>query len=129
MEPVSNPFEEYDIDPMMGPSAITERMRELVEDADEMERDGLRAQWEDLTMHPRRRLQLALEAFPETRPPMGSAPPTKRGEIFEAPTLTLRDLVVVPRVVDALSDGDRSRPTLLPPLSDDPLIDPKDATE
>ena len=47
-----NPYERYDIDPLGGPAAITERMRELAEDAtDEAERKAIRAAWEELTLH------------------------------------------------------------------------------
>ncbi|MEM9695290.1 MAG: hypothetical protein AAGA56_22295, partial [Myxococcota bacterium] len=76
MGPFDNPFERFDIDPQAGPAAITERMRTLIGGVDrEDERQALREAWEALTLDPRRRLELALEAFPATRPP---APPTLR---------------------------------------------------
>lgn len=120
---MSNPFERFDIDPMQGPAAITERMRELLEDADESERDELRAVWEELTMHPRRRFQVALDAFPETRVPLPE--PSSRPQLprFEAAVeLRLRDLVVVPLVAQALGEAHDARPALLPSLAADPFI-------
>ena len=64
-----NPFERWDLDPLAGPQAITEALRERVEDAtDEHERAAIREDWEALTLHPRRRVELALLAHPETRP-------------------------------------------------------------
>ena len=65
MAEAPNPFELYDIDPTKGPEAITERLRELTDATDPEEREVLRAVWERLTMHPRRRLRIALAAFPE----------------------------------------------------------------
>ncbi|MGE0789612.1 MAG: hypothetical protein AB7S26_28325 [Sandaracinaceae bacterium] len=63
----ANPFERWDIDPSRGPSAITERMRELIEDApDEETRRAIRAAWEELTMHPQRRYAAALGAHPDS---------------------------------------------------------------
>jgi hypothetical protein len=122
---MSNPFERYDIDPMQGPAAITERMRELAEDADEPEREELRAVWEELTMHPRRRLQLALNAFPETRADVGDVAPSEPIPCVTADRpLTLRELAVVPRVADVLTTADGpSLPDLLPPIESDPFID------
>lgn len=118
-----NPFERYDIDPMQGTAAITERLRELAEDADEAERDALRAVWEDLTMHPRRRLAVALEAFPETRVPL-SRRPLAGAPPDEPPTaLELRDLVVIPRVARALDTLSEGATPLLAPLEADPFID------
>ena len=53
--PTDNPFDRYDIDPREGPEGITERMRELVEDApNEAARDAMRQAWEALTRDPRR---------------------------------------------------------------------------
>ncbi len=99
-----NPFERFDIDPKLGPGAVTERLRELIEEADEDERHELRSLWEELTMHPRRRLELALDAFPETRAPMPERrrlPPFPKLDA-DAP-LSVAQLAVVPRVAGALS--------------------------
>ncbi|MCA9576360.1 MAG: hypothetical protein R3B40_10975 [Polyangiales bacterium] len=66
-----NPFERYDLDPEEGPLGLTERLRDLTEDArDDAERDALRAAWEQLTRHPRERVRLALGAHPESRAPI-----------------------------------------------------------
>ncbi len=74
-----NPFERYGLDPLAGPAHITERLRELAEDCeDELERAAIREAWEALTLHPRRRLELALDAHPESRPPLGRPPRPRR---------------------------------------------------
>ncbi|WP_394842757.1 hypothetical protein LZC95_37515 [Pendulispora brunnea] len=62
-----NPFEAYDIDPREGTRAITERFRELLEDAtSDEERERLRAAWEALTLHPAQRVRAAFGAHPVT---------------------------------------------------------------
>ncbi len=134
---MSNPFERYDIDPMQGPAAITARLRELTEDASEAEREVLRAVWEELTLHPRRRLQAALDTFPETRAPRVSAEraSTLPTSIAQAP-IRLSDLAVIPRVAEALSPPRSTRvggehgsssvgngAPLLAPIAADPFID------
>lgn len=124
-----NPFERYDIDPMQGTAAITERFRELAEEADDAERDALRAVWEELTMHPRRRLAVALEAFPETRAPLSPRPPAAPPRDETPLELELRDLVVVPRVARALGENTEAPPALLAPLELDPFIDPPKTTK
>ena len=68
-----NPFERYGLDPSEGAAAITQRLRELAEDAafegDESERDAIREAWEALTRHPRERARFALLAHPQPRHP------------------------------------------------------------
>ena len=65
--PNENPFDRYGIDPREGPEGITERMRELIEDApDEATRDAVRAAWEALTRDPRGRAHLALRTHPRS---------------------------------------------------------------
>src|SRR5262245_33377740 len=89
-----NPFERYDLDPRIGPAEITRRLRELTEDAAESEKAELQAAWEELTLHPRRRLHAALWAHPESRPPLGAAPSVRRRA---APAVTERDVEEHPR--------------------------------
>lgn len=121
---VDNPFERYDLDPHAGIGAITERLRELSEDAKtEEEREALRAAWEELTLHPARRLRAALFAHPETRAPLGAPPPLPRSR---------RATEAGPHAADRLAP----RPSLLaavdvardesaaPPLGDDPVLRP-----
>lgn len=118
-----NLFERYDLDPREGPEAITARMRELVQEAPEEERERLRADWEALTLHPRDRLQHALSAFPETRAPLGAPPPRTRRRRRE-PALELADVLVMPSVAEALGvEASREAPDPLPPLADDPILD------
>jgi hypothetical protein len=119
-----NPFERYGLDPTQGIVAITQRLKELAEDAKtERERDAIRAAWEELTLHPARRLRAALQAHPESRAPLGSLPPLPR---LRPATLELglRDLAARPSVVAALSGvlGDPEEPDLPPSLLDDPLL-------
>lgn len=97
-----NPFDRYDIDPSSPPSAITERFRELVADADESERDALRAAWDALTLHPESRVRAAFFSHPETREPLGAPPRRKRPQHEEPPRLTLAGLLVLPSLVALL---------------------------
>jgi len=98
---MDNPFERYDLDPRDGIGAITQRLKELAEDASsDAERERIRAAWEELTLHPARRLRAALDAVPETRPPLGSAPSLPRPRV--SPTeLELADLAAMPSVAAA----------------------------
>lgn len=118
-----NPYERWGIDPLGGPAAITERMRELIEDApDDETRAVLRAVWEELTLHPARRLRAALGAHPEHRAAMGRRPPSPRPPTRGAPELTLSDLAMRPSVLAALG---ASEPPELPDLAPerDPVLE------
>ena len=141
-----NPFERYDIDPMQGPTAITARLRELAEDAGEDERAEIRAAWEELTLHPLRRLSAAFGAHPETRPPLGLPPrstpldpvpraparsPAAPGAEHPSagspggavdPPLALRDLALRPPIASALGDERRPGPRPTASLDDDPIL-------
>ncbi len=56
-----NPFELFDLDPLLGLSAITEQLRDRMADARRNdERDALRAAWEALTLVPQDRFRFAL---------------------------------------------------------------------
>jgi len=129
-----NPFERYDLDPREGVSAITQKLKELAEDAtDDAERERIRAAWEELTLHPQRRLRAALDAHPETRPPLGSPPLAPRplddgaarpsgGRTAE---LGLRDLAAWPSVRAVLpapcaSPSAQALGEVAPSLDDDP---------
>lgn len=100
---MDNPFERYDLDPREGIGAITQKLKELAEDAkSDAEREKIRAAWEELTLHPARRLRAALHAVPETRTPLAGPPPLPRLRV--SPTeLELRDLAAPPSVAAALS--------------------------
>ena len=124
---MDNPFERYDLDPREGITAITQRLKELAEDAkDDAEREHIRAAWEELTLHPARRLRAALFAHPETRGALGNPPPLPRRRLARADShgldLTLRDLAARPSLlsslgVDAVKDEDA-----VPSLEDDPVL-------
>jgi len=100
-----NPFDRYDIDPSSPPAVITERFRELVADADEAEREALRAAWDALTLHPEDRVRAAFFSHPETRPPLGAAPRRRRAAPEEAPRLSLSGLLVLPGLSQELPSG------------------------
>jgi hypothetical protein len=132
-----NLFERFDIDPRQGPRAITERLRELAEETTaEAERAELRTAWEELTLHPIRRLRVAFGAHPESRPPLGIPPSLGRKRGAAAlPDLTLSELLVRPSVARALGggasvlgpprDGHRQIPGAASPadnLDDDPIL-------
>ena len=125
-----NPFERYGLDPREGVVAITQRLKELAEDAKtDAERDQIRAAWEELTLHPARRLRAALNAHPETRPPLGSPPalPRLRTSTIE---LELGDLAARPSALAALPvslapaelRGVAAGDVLAPSLDDDPHL-------
>jgi hypothetical protein len=124
--PQDNPFERLEIDPREGPRGITERMRALIEETtSEEERTELRALWEELTMHPARRLRVALRAHPETREPLGAAPEARASAAF-APDVGLSDLAMRPSVARALTDArgaeNLSPGSVLPSIEDDPIL-------
>ena len=123
-----NPFERYDLDPREGPQRTTERLRELAEDAkDEPSRAEIRAAWEELTMHPARRLRAAFMAHPETRAPIG-APPAREPRVATATLdeLTLADLAVRPLVCSAFattsSPQSETSSASSASLDDDPIL-------
>lgn len=124
-----NPFERYELDPREGIGAITQRLKELAEDAkDDAERDRIREAWEELTLHPARRLRAALFAHPETRPPLGNPPslPRRRAAGANAPG-SVADLAasdIAPRTTAELAvgfdDDDEGR---VPSLDEDSILD------
>jgi hypothetical protein len=110
-----NPFERFGLDPLLGPRGITERMRELVEEAPEAERAAIRSAWEELTLHPARRVRAALLAHPETRPPLPPRPFAARAPPGASePELTLDDLALRPSVALALGAAADAAPDLPP---------------
>lgn len=126
-----NPFERYGLDPRDGIVVITQRLKELAEDAtDPAERERIRAAWEELTLHPARRLRAALEAHPETRAPLGAPPHLPRTRVAtplgtdSGTRLELRDLAARPSAVAALSASVTSLApeAAAPRLDDDPLF-------
>lgn len=109
-------FDTFDIDPLADIETITERLRGLMEDTqDPDERARIRAAWEELTMHPRRRLDEILDSHP-SRPAPGRAPPRpSRSSSFDTP-LTLRDLRSPQRLADLLGPDCDAPPDEPPPL-------------
>jgi len=126
---MDNPFERYALDPREGIAAITQRLKELAEDAkDDAERDQIRAAWEELTLHPTRRLRAALFAHPETRPPLGNPPmlPRRRASADANPAtdFTLHELTPRTSVELALGAKDDRDDEAPPPLDDDGILIP-----
>lgn len=126
----NNPFERFGIDPKEGPRAITERLRELAEEANEQDRAAIRAAWEELTLHPLRRLRAAVGAHPLhpelSRTSPDYAPLRKRKTTKEEP-LVLTDFAPRPSVAHALrtffsSADNRVQPSAPQPLDDDPVL-------
>lgn len=119
---MDNPFERFDLDPRDGITVITERLKARAEDArDEAEREQIRRAWEELTLHPARRLRAALFAHPETRPMLGAPPPLTRMRAV-ATEFGLRDLAARPSVAAALDLPPGAPEDAPPPLPDDPLL-------
>jgi hypothetical protein len=116
-----NPYERWDIDPLGGAAAITERMRELIEDAkDDAERAAIRAAWEELTLHPARRLRAALGAHPSAHG-AASRPPRPSPMSRERMVLDLGDLAMRPSILSALgSEAEPSLPDVS--LDSDPVL-------
>jgi len=126
----ANPFERFDLDPREGPRAITERLRELAEEAPEAERAEIRAAWEELTLHPLRRLRAAVGAPPRHPDAPRTGPehaPLAMGRKALPPApLTLGDLAPRPAVAGALLRLAREEPSKKAPLAleDDPVLSP-----
>ncbi len=100
-------YEELGLDPLASPEQITERLRERIELATEAERAALREAWEELTLHPRRRVAQAVACFvsldeaPRPPAPRARAP-------LEAPAAEPLDTVDLPELealLDSTSDG------------------------
>jgi hypothetical protein len=123
---VENPFERYDLDPREGIAAITHRLKELAEDAnDEAERQRIREAWEELTLHPARRLRAALFAHPETRAARGSPPPRSRPKSATPIELDLREIAPRPSLLATVARGTDeldAAPQLPASLDDDPVL-------
>jgi hypothetical protein len=122
---MDNPFERYELDPREGISAITQKLKELAEDAkSDAEREIIRAAWEELTLHPARRLRAALFAHPETRPPLGNPPMLPRRRLATDPAeLDLHDITPRTTVEFALGAFDDAADDGAPPsLDEDPIL-------
>ena len=117
---ISNPFDEYGLDPALGVAGITARLRELMEEAEtDRERRQIREAWMALTKHPRRRLELSLSAAPQ--PPAPLRAPRPRA-VVSAPMPAGAELPFVPFAACLDGEGVHPQGSLLVPLSDDPLL-------
>jgi hypothetical protein len=106
-----NPYLRFGLDPTASLAEITERMRELAEDAtSDEERASLRRAWEALSRSPARRFELALEAGPSPVPI--SLPTVSVGAPPPWPEPTLADVLARPPLAPMLpaeTRGERSR--------------------
>lgn len=110
-----NPFERYDLDPTEGVDAITERLRARIEDArSDSEKAEIRQAWEELTLHPARRVRAAFGAHPATPNKPHRKPPAPGLVRPKTQPLTVNDLVLRPdiRKTLELTEVDLKEPPL-----------------
>jgi hypothetical protein len=95
-----NPFVRFGLDPEASLAELTERLRELAEDASEADRVALRAAFESLGRSPARRLELVLEAgpAPEPLPPRPAEP-----AVHAWPAVTLAQVIAPAPLAPRLS--------------------------
>jgi hypothetical protein len=121
-----NPFDRFDLDPLASPDEITEVLRERIEDAPAAERQALRDAWENLTLHPRKRLALALSTFvdPEPAPPVLRPPPARAAPEHAVRPVDRATLAVVSDLHAALELEGLSthEPTGYVSIASDPLL-------
>lgn len=132
-DPTANPYELLGLDPWSTPEEITERMREMAEEAEPEERARLQAAWRELTLHPADRAKAAFFAHPKPsevdledeeklfarlRRRLARA----SARIEPAPLdLAVADLVILPGVRAAAHARAVEWPDVAP--EDDPLLD------
>ncbi|MCZ7677910.1 MAG: hypothetical protein M5U28_03660 [Sandaracinaceae bacterium] len=116
-----NPFERWDLDPPRRAAAITERMREHVEDATDDDEEGdPRRVGGELTLHPARRVRAALGAHPDSHGREARLPGAPPGRRLLGPP-ALEDLALRPSVLEAL--GASEEPSLPDvPFDRDPIL-------
>ena len=121
---MSNAFDVFDLDPSSTALELTAILRERTELASTEQRALLRDAWEELTLHPERRLLLALTAFPETREMLTPMPAVARAaSTTEAPLdlLDLLDFIDPLNLEAALSPPNADEKELFAPPSPSPL--------
>jgi hypothetical protein len=100
-----NPFDRFDLSPTGDLAELTDALRERAETSPPEDRPAIRAAWEALTLHPARRLELALTAVPDTRAAPGRPPPRVALAATEG-ALELADLVGLPPLTARLGPPD-----------------------
>ncbi len=115
-----NPFDRYDLDPLSDAGELTERFRDLAADAEGTEADAIRAAWEDLTLHVRRRVVAALTTFVDEEPRAMISPPPlpARAAAFTAPRGP-----ALPRLVDPPRGAAATSLDPVNSIAEDPLLD------
>lgn len=114
-----NPFERYGLNPLASVAELTERLRELAEDADEAGKQALREAWDELSRHPDRRLEHALTTFVDPDPPAVVAPPRAPPQSIVEPPLCEAPLSTA---FDAMFPTPPTEPSLYSSLLDDPFF-------
>ncbi|HTJ82375.1 MAG TPA: hypothetical protein VL400_11695 [Polyangiaceae bacterium] len=118
-----NPFDAFDLDPLAPPDALTERFREIVEDAPDPA--PARAAWELLTLHPHRRIRFALSTFVDDEAPSsGRVTAARSAPVVEPrtpPEIDARHLLPLPRLSDHSPTTGGVDP--IATVSEDPLLD------
>jgi len=114
---VSNAFDVFDLDPSSSVADLTAMLRERTELASTEQRALLRDAWEELTLHPERRLLLALTAFPETRDVLTAMPAVARTASATDAPLDLLDFIDPLNPEASLSPPDADEIALFAPPS------------
>ena len=118
---MSNAFDVFDLDPSSTVAELTAILRERTELASTEQRALLRDAWEELTLHPERRLLLALTAFPETRELLTPMPAVARAASATEAPLDLLDFIDPLNLEAALSPPNADEKELFAPPSPSPL--------
>jgi len=117
-----NPFDRFDLDPLAPADALTERLREIAEDA--ADPGAARAVWERLTLHAHERVRFALSTFIEERETVASAPRVAPSSGSEAASGRENPLHArpLPRLTEGILEPS-ARLDSLDSLDEDPLLD------
>ncbi len=118
---MKNAFEELDLDPLASTFAITERVRDLSEDASEPRQKELRALWEDITRHPRARITAAVATFVAGEEESPVPPPRAPLPEGAAPGPSFLDKLPVAGLAATLGAPVRRPPAVLS-VHDDPIL-------
>jgi hypothetical protein len=116
-----NPFDQYDLDPLASAEELTERFRELASEAQGADADAIRAAWEALTLHVRRRVVSAVTTFVDDAPPAPGASPTVPPR--ETVALAIRPEAPLPRLLDARRGTPLETLDPTTSIAEDPLLD------
>ncbi len=132
-DPTRNAFERLGLDPWSSPEDITERLRELAEEAEPEERARLQSAWRELTLHPRDRATASFFSHPHPSDhthDLGERTLRRLGRLLREGGATdelspiepdVSDLVVLPGVPSTTAASEVEWMDVDP--KDDPLLD------